>query len=560
MTAEPSDATRIVAILAAAGDVGYEWDLITDAVTWVGDTAALFGAGRHRVASGDGLNGRINAEDLPSRLKALDRHYRSHEPYDLEYRVRRFEGSFCWVHDRGQAEFSPDGKPLLLRGILRRIDRRKAYETRLELSANFDDLTGQFNRARLRDALQQSIAHAMRYSGTGGFLLIDIDRLGEVNDAYGYATADAAIVAVAQRIERAVGASDTVGRIGGDVFGVALDQCGEQELEALANALVTQFRAEPLRTSLGPVQVTVSIGGVSYPEYVKTPAEAMSKAEAALAEAKRLGQDRFVHYRMSKAEQADHRRILKVGESVKTALKRDALALAYQPVVDAGTAGVRFHECLLRIVRPDGVLASAGEFIPVAERLGMARLIDRRVLEMVVEELGSAPGVTLAMNISGITATDRSWLRTLVALLRDAPDVARRLVVEITETAAIQDIEETTRFVASARELGCRIALDDFGAGYISFRHLKSLAVDIVKIDGSFVRGLPARPDNLVFIRSLISLAQSFGLDTIAECVEDAADAALLRREGITMLQGWHFGRPSVRRPWLPVSLVEPAE
>lgn len=560
MTVEPSDVTRISAILAAAGDIGYEWDLVTDAVAWVGDSAALFGPGRHRVASGDGFNGRINAEDLPGRLKALDRYYRTREPYDLEYRVRRPDGSFCWVHDRAQAEFSHDGRPLLLRGVLRRIDRRKAYETRLELSANFDDLTGQFNRARLRDALQQSITHAMRYSGTGGFLLIDVDRLGEVNDAYGYATADAVIVAAAQRIERAVGASDTVGRIGGDVFGVTLDQCGEKELEAVANALVAQFRDEPLRTSLGPVPVTVSIGGVSYPEYVKTPTEAIGKAEAALTEAKRLGQNRFVRYRMSEAEQADHRRMLKVGESVKRALKRDELVLAYQPVVDAGTAGVRFHECLLRIVRSDGGLASAGEFIPVAERLGMTRLIDRRVLEMVVEELARAPDITLAMNISGITASDRAWLRTLVALLRDAPAVACRLVVEITETAAIQDLEETARFVASARDLGCKVALDDFGAGYISFRHLKSLTVDIVKIDGSFVRGLPARPDNLVFIRSLISLAQSFGLETVAECVEDAADAALLRREGITMLQGWHFGRPTTHRPWLPMPLAELAE
>lgn len=560
MTSHPDDLMRLAAAVAAAGDVGYEWNLTTDEIAWAGDADTLLGAGPCRVATGEGLHGRLNAEDLPVRLKTLARHYRGQMPLDLEYRVRQPDGSFCWIHDRGKAVFGEDGAPLKVLGVLRRINRRKAYEAQVALSANFDRLTGHFNRARLRDTLQQGIVHAMRYRDSGAFLLVDIDRLGEVNDRYGHTTADSVIVAVGERIERALRANDTVGRVAGDVFGIVLDQCDETEVERIAQKLLTLFRDGAVETVHGAVPVTLSIGGACYPDWVKTAYEVMSCAETALTEAKRRGRDTFVRYRPDEGERALHHRTLEIGERVKAALRRDDFVLAFQPIVEAGTGEVRLHECLLRMKGPDGALTSAGEFMPAVERLGMARMIDRRVLEMVVGDLARHPGIRLAMNISGFTATDRSWLRTLVALLKDRPRIADRLMIEITETAAIQDLEETARFIATVRELGCRVALDDFGAGHISFRHVQSLTVDVVKIDGSFVRGLASRPDNLAFIRSLIALARNFGLETIAECVEDEADAEALRREGITLLQGWHYGKPTTQPSWLlHAPLAEPA-
>lgn len=561
MTRHPDELARLAAAMEAAGDVGYEWNLATDEIVWAGDAAALFGAGPHHVGTGEALHGRLSAEDLPVRLKLLARHYRRQGALDLEYRVRQPDGSFGWVHDRGHAVFGEDGAPLRVLGVLRRINRRKAYEAQVALSANFDRLTGHFNRARLRDTLQQGIAHAQRYRGSGAFLLVDIDRLGEVNDRHGYAAADSVIIAVGERIERALRASDTVGRVSGDVFGIVLDQCEEAEVEGVAHKLLWLFRNNPVETVHGAIPVTLSIGGACYPDWVKTAYEASLRAEAALDEAKRRGRDTFVRYMPDEQERETHRKSLEIGEGIKAALRRDDFRIAFQPIVEAGSGRIRVYECLLRIMRPDGTLSSAGEFVPVAERLGMARLIDRRVLEMVVDELVATPGIRLAMNISGFTATDRAWLRTLVALLKDRPRIAERLVIEITETAAIQDLEETARFIATARDLGCRVALDDFGAGHISFRHVKSLTVDIVKIDGAFVRELSSRPDNLAFIRSLIALARNFGLETIAECVENEADAEILRGEGISMLQGWHYGRPTTQRPWRQPSLLsEPAE
>ena len=188
--------------------------------------------------------------------------------------------------------------------------------------------------------------------------------------------------------------------------------------------------------------------------------------------------------------------------------------------------------------------------MPVVEELGLIRLVARKVLELVNEELARHPDARLAMNVSGLTAMDRSWLRNVVGLLRGKPEIASRLVVEITETAGLEDIDECTRFVATLRDLGCQVALDDFGAGYTSFRHLKSLAVDMVKIDGSFIRDIAKNQDNLLFVRTLLELARNFKLETVAECVETQDQAKLLTAEGVNLLQGYAFGAPELERPW----------
>lgn len=169
------------------------------------------------------------------------------------------------------------------------------------------------------------------------------------------------------------------------------------------------------------------------------------------------------------------------------------------------------------------------------------------------------PGIRLGFNISGLTATDYSWLRAITTLLKGKPEVANRLVIEITETAALHDIEESARFVGSLRELGCGIALDDFGAGFTSLRHLQALAVDTVKIDGSFVRNLGQNYDNQVFLRHLVGLANGLGLATVAECVETAHEAAILRREGVGFLQGYYFGKPTIVQPWAKAAVIAPA-
>jgi EAL domain-containing protein (putative c-di-GMP-specific phosphodiesterase class I) len=246
-----------------------------------------------------------------------------------------------------------------------------------------------------------------------------------------------------------------------------------------------------------------------------------------------------------------------IGARVRAALRQERFLFAFQPVVCAVSGEIDYFECLLRMRDEDGGIVSAGELISAIERLRLIGIIDRFALERTLRELVCHPEVRLGFNVSGLTACDRPWLRLLISRLRDRPDLARRLVVEITETAAFYDFEETARFVEALRNAGCRVALDDFGAGHTSLRHLQSLAVDTVKIDGAFVRNLEESPENRVFLRHLLGLTKGFGLSTVAECVESAEDAALLRAEGVGYLQGYHLGPPTIERLWLAGSSAE---
>jgi predicted signal transduction protein with EAL and GGDEF domain len=358
------------------------------------------------------------------------------------------------------------------------------------------------------------------------------------------------IVAVGQRLERIMRASDVMGRMGGDVFGVVLSHCPETGMRTVAEKILRVFRDYPIHTPSGPMHVTVSIGGVAFPTHVQTSLDAITRAEGAMHDAKRQGRDCFSLYRMSDDQRRSHRRSMAVCEQVKEALKDDRLTFAYQPVVRRTTGAVEFYECLIRMRQPDGSVVAAAQFVPIVERLGLVRVLDRRVLELAVRELTEHAAVRLALNISGLTPADHGWLRTLMATVGNRPEVARRLIIEITETAAIQDIDETARFVSTVRGLGCQVALDDFGAGYTSFRHLKTLTVDIVKIDGSFIRNIAGNEDNQLFVRTLVDLAKNFGLTTVAECVETEADAAVLGGMGVDSLQGYYFAKPSLDRPW----------
>ena len=540
--------------IAAAGDTAYEWDLLSDKIGWSGRTTALF-RGDVLPDTGGDYRGRIVPDDQAQRAKALQAHFEKQDTteFDVEYRIRGADGQIVWVNDRGMAEFQ-DGRPVRVLGAVRIVTARKEREARLEYLASFDDLTGHYNRGRLKEALQHGLALAGRYRIPGAYLVVGIDKLTSIEQAFGPAAADALIVGVGQRIEACLRASDIIGRLGGDRFGIVLSGCPEGSIGIAAGKILQAVRQTPIMTPSGPVHATVSIGGVPFGDHGGTAAEMMGRADVALQDAKRSGRNCFVRFVESEEQREERRRAAILSEEVQSALKTGRLILAYQPVVDSRTHAVNHYECLLRLRLETGTIIAAGAFIPVVERSGLMRLIDRRALDLALSDLIRHPDISLAINISAVTASDSSWLRQLSAAVKNHPDIAPRLHVELTETIALENIEETARFVSALRDLGVRVALDDFGAGFTSFRNLRALAVDTVKIDGSFVKNLADNVDNQVFVRTLMGLADSFGLSTIAEGVETAADAAHLAERGVAFLQGYYFGRPSVERPWLAES------
>ncbi|MGY8961622.1 MAG: EAL domain-containing protein, partial [Alphaproteobacteria bacterium] len=433
------------------------------------------------ISTGDGFTDRLNPDDLKLRRSALSRHIAQGEPFDCEYRIRAEKGDFNWIHERGHVERSEAGQPLRLIGILRIVTVHKQREVLLEQRANYDDLTGHFNKSRLREALEHAVAYSDRYDVGGGFIAVGVDKMAMINEAYGHDEADAVIIGVGQRLEEAVRTTDVIGRIGGDRFGVVLGNIDEAGLATTAEKILDCFRAEPIASAAGPIQMSVTIGGVLFPGLVQTSHDILACSENAMQEAKKQGRNCFLPYQMSEDQRIRQREYMMLGESVVKALREDRLVFAYQPVVDCQTAEVSYYETLIRMLDENGEVVPAQAFVPIVERLGLIRQMDRRTLEMALQDLTEDANIVLALNISGLTATDRTWLRALVGYIKHRPDIANRLIIEITETAALYDFEDCARFVAAVRDLGCQVALDDFGSGHTSFRHLKSLTVDIVK-------------------------------------------------------------------------------
>lgn len=549
---EKAELALLRAAVAAAGDIVYDWNLDTDKIVWSGPLTEVFGLKNAKaVTSGAAFQEQINPDDLLLRRRVFARHVENGEPFDCEYRVRNDGGEYCWVHERGSVELTADGKPARMAGTLRVVTARKQNEARLEYQANYDDLTGHFNRARLREALDQAISYARRYGADGAYFAVGIDNLTMISEAFGYETADAVILAVGQRLDRHMRTSDVVGRIGGHSFGIVAATCPEDDITRVAEKIYDAVRQQPVNTPQGRVHVVVTIGGVAFPENARTAHDVMAKAESALQEARHSAAESFVRYHATDADRQDRRQDVSVADQVQDALAANRLVFAYQPIVTADTHDVLHYECLLRMTNDEGEIQVAGTFMPIIEELGLVHQIDHYVVERAIKELIENPEVKLAINVSGLTASDRSWLRLLAALVRSEHNIAERLTIEITETVALQDIDESAVFVSTVRDLGCRVALDDFGAGYSSFRHLKALEVDVVKIDGSFVIDVANSLDNQLFIKTLLGLAQGFNLQTVAECVENQEDAEILARLGVNCLQGYYFGRPSIARPWI---------
>ena len=443
-------------------------------------------------------------------------------------------------------------------GVIRLVTLRKRREERLQYLANFDDLTGHYNKHRLREALDHALAQSQRFGQPGVFMVIGVDHLDRINTVYGYEIGDAVLVEIGRRLDHCLRAADVVGRPSGDCFGALLAACSEETARAAADRILTTLRNEPIFIGDEKIHVTVSIGAVAFSDQSRTAVDAMTKAESAMQQAKLAGRDCLRFFELTEAQRRDYRTSMDIGEEVQEALKDDRIVLAYQPVVDARTHAVKYFECLVRMYDSQGTLVPAAHFIPAIERLGLMRWIDNRVRDLAITALERNPKIELAINISGLTATERSWQRGLVARLKGDPELASRLIVEITETTALMDIDEICHFVSSLRALGCRVALDDFGAGFTTFHHLRALTVDVVKIDGSFIRSITVDKQNQIFIRNLLSLAGTLGVSTVAECVETEEDADYLSAEGVDLLQGYYFGRPEVDHHLVTLQLQSP--
>jgi diguanylate cyclase (GGDEF)-like protein len=553
------------AILASLGQAAFVWDIATDEMAWSDHLASVFpDIPAAALASGTAFSNLIEpARSI--RTDALGHSPPTHgaegAPYRIEYGVRaNISAPVLWIEESGSWFAGPDGKPVRVQGIVRIDNERHARDEQLVKLSRNDPLTGELNRTHLVASLAESIEEAVRFRSSCAFMLIGIDHLARINDAFGFDVADAVISEVATRIRARLRGGDVLGRFSGNKFGLILKNCTVDDMNVAAERFLAAIRGEVVPTKSGPVSVTASIGAVSVPRYARSTDEAINRAHETLDMAKRRRAGSFSLWRPNVERDAQRRVNIRVTDEIVTALNERRIVMAFEPVVDARSRNASFYECLVRMEQDDGQMLLAPDIVPVAEKLGLIRLVDHRVLELVVAELAASPNVRLSLNISPDTTMDPDWSATIESLMRAHPGVAERLIVEITETVAIQDVDDIRGFVTRLKNFGSQIAIDDFGAGYTSFRNLRKLGVDIVKIDGAFVQNIPRSADDRAFVQTLIDLARRLGIKTVAEWVQDEESAVMLRDWGCDYIQGRLIGLASSQRPWdAPAGTVLPA-
>ena len=537
--------------MSAVEETAYIWDIVSDSIDWESNAIQVLGVRTLDVISrGVDFQQLIAAEHLGRRTQAISAQHSvagKAIPYRIQYRFQpqgaRREFSI-WLEDHGSWWADENGKAIRARGVIRVINDRYKEEQRLLHRSDHDELTGQLNRIRLNEALGVSMSEAKASGKPAAFLVASVNNMAVINEAFGFDVGDDIIASIGHILKEKLRTGDTLGRYSSNKFGVILNDCAPGAVRIAAERFMKAIRDTPIRTSACQLSATISIGGVHLPAQATTVHEAASAALSALDSARLKRHDSFQSFEPNPARESTRRRNIMIADDVITALDEGRMLLALQPIVSTTTRKPVLYECLLRMEQPDGRIVTAGEFIEVAEQLGLSRLIDRRTLEMSIAFAKQHPDVHLSVNVSSLTCSDHEWMAALHKLTGGQRQITERLTIEITETAAIDDMDQSIAFVDTLKELGCRVAIDDFGAGYTSFKNLKHLAVDMVKIDGAFVKNLSADRTDAIFINTMAQLARSFGMTTVAEWVGDETTAQLLADAGIDYLQGFHFGKP----------------
>lgn len=489
----------------------------------------------------------MHPEDVQKRIDAQFETRLTKEAQTIVYRFRHKQGHYVWIEASVQAVWKDSEIITDVITVSRDITERKAAEQKIEFLAYHDALTELPNRLLVRDRVRQAIAGAEREKNKVALLFLDLDNFKTVNDSLGHTTGDVLLKAVARRLKDCVRASDTLSRQGGDEFLIVMP--GVESPEAAAPVLdkIRDHIQHPFEIEGNELTTSVSIGVALYPDNGRDFDTLLKKADTAMYRAKEQGRNayRFFDAQMN-VNAVEH---LNFRNGLRRALERDEFILHYQPQIELANGALIGAEALLRWQHPDLGLVPPGRFIPVAEDSGLIVTIGEWVLREACRQAASWPecggaAVSVAVNLSAVQFKRGNLEKAVLDALEASGLDPARLELELTESILIQDTEEVLATVRQLKALGVKLSIDDFGTGYSSLSYLKRFDVDKLKIDQSFVRDMATDPEDEVIVRTIIQMAQSLDLRTIAEGVENERMLDNLKSFLCDEAQGFHIARP----------------
>jgi diguanylate cyclase (GGDEF)-like protein/PAS domain S-box-containing protein len=486
----------------------------------------------------------VHPEDVP--LVKTKFIHKNDKRNPTQYRVRTTNGNYIWMESHSSPIFDENGKLLHFIIVARDISERKNYEEKLKQLAFYDELTGVANRRFFQDKLNKQIEKSRQNNTPFALMYMDLDRFKWVNDSLGHDVGDELLQNFVIRLKTCLSESDTIGRWGGDEFAVLLSRVQSKEEAAQVAQQIIQTMQPPWNIKGYEFVLTSSIGISFYPEDGQTAEELLSHADQALYQAKVEGRNNFYFY--EKALTDNMQRLILLENSLKQALEQKAFHLVYQPQIHLTTGKLIGVEALLRYTHPTLGNISPVEFIPICERLDIINDITEWVLQeasrQIKEWTEKGLNIRVAVNISPLNIENKTFVEKLMSIFRKNKSDLRYLELELTETALTKNIDEASKILERLKQIGVRIALDDFGSGYSSLVYFKNFPIDKIKVDRSFVKEIPKKERDIVIIDSILLLSKRLGIEVICEGIETEEQASHLQKLGCEFAQGYYFSPP----------------
>ncbi len=545
--------TKRMNLALKASKVGtWSWNLLTDRVILDEFAAPLFGLEKASFAgTPEDIFLRLHADDRERVRAELDGTLEQGAEYDTQFRVAKADNDIRVIALRGEMYREKDGKAAQITGVVWDVTEAHSLTEQLTHQASHDPLTDLVNRREFERRLEKILENIQEDRNEHALCYMDLDQFKVINDTCGHIAGDELLKQVADLLRVQVRRNDTLARLGGDEFGLLMEDCTLKQARRVTDKLraaIEEYRFEWEGKSF---QVRVSIGLVPIDHSSESMTSVMSAADAACYAAKDAGRNRVHEYHEEDTVMLRRHDEMQWVVRIDRALEESRFELDYQPIVpilDTDDDGDHF-ELLVRLLDESGERVAPATFLKTAEQFNLTPKIDRWVIQRAFEWLKSDPDrlqrlSMCAINLSGLSLADEGFAEFVMTQFGDKSIPPEKICFEITETAAIANLRNAINFINELKRLGCVFALDDFGSGLSSFAYLKNLPVDLLKIDGQFVRDMHLDPINLAMVKSINDIGHVMGKKTIAEFVENDDIQSRLRELGVDYAQGFGISKP----------------